>query len=107
MKDLRSSKQPKGSIGSSKFNISEQNVIKIKAEIHQNREEIDLLQQRNDQLHRQLGEPRQTNRTRSRQSRSKLDRTPKRWLSITLIAICLAIVCGIIGFAVTKLMTVK
>ena len=103
MKDLRSSKQEKRSIGSPKAKNTEQNFSKIKAEIHQNQQEIDRLQQRNDRLTRQLRETKQTRATRSRQS----DRTFRTWLSITLIAICLAIVCGIIGFAVTKLITVK
>lgn len=107
MKDLRSSKQQKRSIGSSKSSISEQNVIKIKAEIDQNQQEIDRLQQRNNRLTRQLGEPRQNQTTRSRQSRPKHNQTSRTWLSIILIAICLAIVCGIIGFAITKLITVK
>ena len=98
-----------------------QTVPKLEAEIRQNQRRIDRLQQRNAQLARQLAEiDQQYYRQPAHHAEFTTIRTPKsrpiqpnrpqlsrKWLSIGIVALCLALTCAIIGFAITRLVSVR
>jgi septal ring factor EnvC (AmiA/AmiB activator) len=104
-------------------------ITALEAEIRHNQQRINRLQQRNDRLIHKLAQidtsaprfrqqqynrqsaPRSVSfapRTRkSRQPKPKSRQLSRQWLSIGIIAICLALTCAIIGFAITRLVSVR
>jgi septal ring factor EnvC (AmiA/AmiB activator) len=104
-------------------------IAELEAEIRHNQQRIHRLQQRNDRLTQQLAQsdaldprlrqqqyhrqsaPRSgsaSTRTRqSRQPQPKRHQLSRKWLSIGVVALCLAFTCAIIGFAITRLVSVR
>jgi septal ring factor EnvC (AmiA/AmiB activator) len=104
-------------------------ITELEAEIRHNQQRINRLQQRNDRLIQKLAQidapdPKLRHQQDRRQSAprtvSSASRTrkfhhpqPKRrqlsrqWLSIGVIALCLAFTCATIGFAITRLVSVR
>ena len=92
-----------------------QAVINLEAEIRRNQWRIEQLHAKNDRLnqqiidiehHRQpLARPPQA--VKSRQPSAKRPQLSKTWLSIGVLSICLIVSCGIIGFAIARLFSVK
>jgi hypothetical protein len=98
-----------------------QTVAKLEAELRQNQRRINRLQHRNAHLTQQLAEiDYQYHRQPAYRHAATATRTPKsrplqpnrdplsgKWLSIGIIALCLALTCAIIGFAITRLVSVR
>jgi septal ring factor EnvC (AmiA/AmiB activator) len=105
-------------------------ITELEAEIRHNQQRINRLQQRNDRLTQKLAQidapdPRfrqQQDRPQSApRSVSSAPRTRKfhhpqpkkrpqisrQWLSIGMIALCLAFTCATIGFAITRLVSMR
>jgi TolA-binding protein len=98
---------------------------KLEAEIRHNQRRIERLRQRNASLTQQLKEiapqsdryHRQaiasdaastvTRTAKSRQIKPKRRQLSKQWLSIGIVLLCLIFCCGVIGFAVTRLIAVR
>jgi TolA-binding protein len=105
-------------------------ITELEAEIRHNQQRINRLQQRNDRLiqklaqidapdprlrqpqYRQQSAPRsvsavpRTTKFRRPQSK-KRPQLSRKWLSIGIIALCLAFTCATIGFAITRLVSVR
>ena len=98
-----------------------QTVIKLEAEIRRNQWRIERLHDKNhlisqritqiEQQHHQLiasdsasGNPRES---RSRKLPLKRPQLSKTWLSIGVLSLCLIVSCGVIGFAVARLVSPK
>ncbi len=105
-------------------------ITELEAEIRHNQQRINRLQQRNDRLTQKLAQidvpdPRLRQQPDRRQSASrsvssaprtrkfrhpqpkKRPQLSRRWLSIGIIALCLAFTCATIGFAITRLVSVR
>jgi uncharacterized coiled-coil protein SlyX len=96
-------------------------ITELEAEIRHNQQRINRLQQRNNRLTQKLAQidaanPRLTQkRSASSASRTREFRNPqpkprqlsRKWLSIGIISLCLALTCAIIGFAITRLVSVR
>jgi septal ring factor EnvC (AmiA/AmiB activator) len=104
-------------------------ITELEAEIRHNQQRINRLQQRNDRLIQKLAQidvpdPRlrqqQDRQSAAPRSVSSAPRTRKfhhpqpnrrqlsrKWLSIGIVALCLALTCAIIGFAITRLVSVR
>jgi anti-sigma-K factor RskA len=101
-------------------------VDKLQAEIQQNRSKIIQLQRRNAHLAQQIRsrdlaasstipvndsstvrpQRKQTVRATSRNRKSKRqDKSVRRWISIVIAAVAIAVICGILGFTIAKLLT--
>lgn len=102
--------------------ISDQTIAKLEAEIRQNQGRIERLQHRNARLMQRLEQigtqsarqpsttrvaPTATRKRRSRPLQSDRRKLSRQWLSIYLILMCMIICCGIIGFAVARLIAVR
>jgi septal ring factor EnvC (AmiA/AmiB activator) len=101
----------------------------LEAEIRHNQQRINRLQQRNDRLIQKLAQidapdPRFRQQQSRRQSaprsvasapKTRKSRHPqpksrqlsRQWLSIGMVALCFALTCAIIGFAITRLVSVR
>ncbi len=94
-----------------------QAVIKLEAEIRRNQWRIGQLHTKNDKLNQQIIDieqqhrPPHPNRTsqsvKSRQPPAKRPQLSKTWLSIGVLSLCLIVSCGVIGFAIARLFSVK
>jgi uncharacterized coiled-coil protein SlyX len=104
-------------------------ITELEAEIRHNQQRINRLQQRNDRLIQKLAQidasdlplhqqpdhhqsaPRSVSsapRTRQfRHPQPKRRQLSRKWLSIGIVALCLALTCAIIGFAITRLVSVR
>ncbi len=105
-------------------------ITELEAEIRHNQQRINRLQQRNDRLNQQLAQidasylrlrqqpdrrqslPRSVSSApRARKLRhpqpKKRPQLSRQWLSIGMVALCFALTCAIIGFAITRLVSVR
>ncbi len=98
-------------------------VAKLESEIRRNQRRIEQLRQRNAQIahrvaeiaHQPYRQPRQqqavipsTTRTpAARQRQPQRTKKSRNWLSIVIIFLCIIVICGTIGFALTRLISVR
>jgi cation transport ATPase len=116
--------QPRNSVSAETRNLSlGRTVAKLESELRRNQRRIEQLHQRNAQISQKVAEiahqpyrqPRQqqavipsaTRTPASRQRQSQRSQKSRTWLSIVIIFLCIIVICGTIGFALTRLIAVR
>jgi hypothetical protein len=110
--------QPQPESANARTITKSQTIAKLEAEIQHNRRRIARLQDRQTQLTHKLAEiteqqhhssssPNSGRKSKSRQSPAKLAQNHRTWLAFSIIALSIALICGTIGFAIVRLITVR